>query len=117
MIAVGWCWRRSADCLIGPGRLITQVGGWEGRGRWAGRRVTSWIDESCKLTLVPRVGPRGLCDVFGREDMGYESYWAEKGANHRDWAEKGANGYAVALVLGTWPEPIVRALCRVIGEF
>ena len=55
--------------------------------------MSSWIDESCKLTLVPRVGPRGLCDVFGSEDMGYESYWAKKGANHRDWAKKGANGY------------------------
>ena len=51
--------------MVGPGRLITQVGGWGDRGRWAGRRVTSWIDESCKLTLVPRVGPRGLVMFSG----------------------------------------------------
>ena len=99
--AVGWCWWRCADCLIGPGRLITQVGGWEGRGRWAGRRVTSWIDESCKLTLVPRVGRRGLCDVFGREDMGYESGGTKKELIIGIGTKKELMGTWILSVLGT----------------
>ena len=101
VIAVGWCWRRSADCLIGPGRLITQEGGWEGRGRWAGRRVTSWIDESCKLTLVPRASRRGLCVVFGREDMGYESGGTKKELIIGIGTKKELMGTWILSVLGT----------------
>ena len=63
--------------------------------------MTSWIDESCKLTLVPRVGPRGLCDVFGREDMGYESCGTKKELIIGIGTKKELMGTWILSVLGT----------------